>query len=139
MALLVSADIRMIQLKVLTGKKAGNSQLARRFPVRIGRAKSSDLQLEEPGVWDEHLTIKMDPADGFVLEARPEASTSVNGQLVQRSILRNGDVIEFGSQKLQFWIGEMRQRGLGTWEWLAWITLAATCAGQIVLICRLLP
>ncbi len=129
----------MVQLNVLTGKKAGDSLLTRHFPVQIGRSKTSDLQLEEAGVWDEHLTIRADRLEGFILETRPDASTSINGQPVERAVLRNGDVIEFGSQKLQFWLSEARQRGLRFWEWLVWITLVATCAGQIALIWRVLP
>ena len=129
----------MIQLQVLTGKKAGDSLLARRFPVRIGRAKSSNLQLEETGVWDEHLTIGVSPAEGFVLQIRPDAAASVNGHPAQRAILRNGDIIELGSQKLQFWLSEARQRRLRMWELLVWTVLAATCAGQIALIYRWLP
>ncbi len=129
----------MVQLKVLTGRKAGDSLLARRFPVRIGRSKTSDLQLQEPGVWDEHLAIEIDPTEGFVLQPHADASTTVNSQLAGRAKLRNGDIIEFGSQKLQFWLSEARQRGLRFWEWLVWITLAFICAGQIALLCRVLP
>lgn len=129
----------MVQLKILTGKKAGDSLLTRRFPVQIGRSGTSHLRLEEVGVWDKHLTIRADAREGFVLETQPDASASINGQIVERAVLRNGDIIEFGSQKIQFWLSEARQRGLRFWECLVWITLVATCAGQIALIWRVLP
>ena len=56
----------MLQLKILSGKTAGTEWVARRFPVRIGRASNSDLRLEDDGVWEEHLYLELDPAAGFV-------------------------------------------------------------------------
>ena len=53
----------MVQLKILSGKKAGTAWVARRFPVRIGRSAGADLQLEESGVWDEHLQLDFKPAE----------------------------------------------------------------------------
>ncbi len=35
----------MIQLSILSGKKAGTQTVARRFPFRIGRAAENELQL----------------------------------------------------------------------------------------------
>ena len=89
----------MVQLKVLSGKKAGTAWVARRFPVRIGRSAAADLQLEEDGVWDQHLQLDFDPAEGIVLSAQPNALATVNGQPVQQTVLRNGDAIEIGSLK----------------------------------------
>jgi pSer/pThr/pTyr-binding forkhead associated (FHA) protein len=128
----------MVELEILTGKKAGAHWVSRRFPVRIGRAASSDLQLEEDGVWDEHLRIDLVPAEGFLLETQSDAIASVNGQPVERVILRNGDLIGLGSLKLQFWLGEARQRGLRVREWFVWIGIGAVCLGQVALIYWLL-
>jgi len=69
----------MVQLKVLSGKKAGTTWVARRFPVRIGRASAADLQLEDEGVWDQHLQLDFNPARGIVLIAHPCAPATVNG------------------------------------------------------------
>jgi len=52
--------------------------------------------------------------------------------------LRNGDLIEVGPLKIQFWLSETRQRSLRTREFFTWFALAALCAGQIVLIYGLL-
>jgi len=128
----------MLELKILSGKKAGTRWVARRFPVRIGRSSTADLQLEENGVWDQHLHLDFCPAEGFVLSAQPNALATVNGQPVQRTILRSGDAIEIGSLKMQFWLGEARQRGLRLREWLTWAAIAAIALGQIGLIYRLL-
>lgn len=124
----------MIQLSILSGKKAGTQWVARRFPVRVGRESSADLQLEEAGVWEQHLQIELEPREGFVLASNPHALSVVNGQPVQRTPLRNGDAIELGSIKLQFWLGEARQRGVRAREWFVWFCVAAVCLGQIWLI-----
>ena len=128
----------MVQFNILSGQKAGTAWMARRFPVRIGRVATADLQLEESGVWDQHLQLDFNPADGFVLSAQPNALATVNGQPVQQTILRNGDVIQLGSLKLQFWLGEARQTGLRLRETLTWTTIAGIALGQIALVYWLL-
>ena len=90
----------MVQLKVLNGKKAGAVWVSRRFPVRIGRSAGIDLQLEEDGVWDQHFQLDFRAPEGFLLTSHPDARTSINGQPVQRTILRNGDTIEIGAAKI---------------------------------------
>jgi pSer/pThr/pTyr-binding forkhead associated (FHA) protein len=124
----------VVLLKVLTGKKAGTCWTARRFPVRIGRSAAADLQLEEDGVWDQHLQLDFNPAEGIVLSARPSALAAVKGQPVDRTVLRNGDTIDIGSLKLQFWLTEARQTGLRLREGLTWVAIAAISLGQVGLI-----
>jgi hypothetical protein len=128
----------MFQLKVLSGKKAGFVWVARRFPVRIGRAAAANLQLEESGVWDQHLQLDLIPGEGIVLSAQPNALASVNGQPVHRTVLRNGDAIDIGSLRMQFWLGEARQAGLRFREGLTWAGIAAISLGQVGLIYWLL-
>ena len=124
----------MIQLKILSGKMAGTSFVARHFPVRIGRAAGADLQLEEPGVWDEHFQISLAGKEGFIFETHPDALTTVNGQLVQQSPLRNGDLLEIGSLKIQFWLTEAPQKSLKVREALVWAMVAAVTILQLALI-----
>jgi pSer/pThr/pTyr-binding forkhead associated (FHA) protein len=124
----------MIQLDILSGKKAGAQSAARRFPFRIGRAPGNDLQLEDDGVWDQHLTLEFNRQNGFTLATAPNALATINGGLVQTSILRNGDIITLGSAKLQFWLAAARQRGLRLREAFVWALLAAVTVAQFALI-----
>jgi hypothetical protein len=124
----------MVQFNILSGKKAGASWVTRHFPVRIGRAPNCELQIEEPGIWDHHLQLDFIPADGFVLSTKPDTLATVNSQPVQETILRNGDLIEAGSLKLQFWLSETRQTGLRVRESLTWLAIAAICLAQIAMI-----
>jgi pSer/pThr/pTyr-binding forkhead associated (FHA) protein len=128
----------MFQFKILSGKKAGATCVARRFPVLVGRSAQCDVRFEEPGVWDKHFQVTLNPAAGFVLETQPDALVTANGQPVQRTALRNGDTIEIGELKVQFWVGEAQQRGLRASECIVWTTVAAVLVGQVALVYWLL-
>lgn len=128
----------MVQLRILSGKKAGAVWVARRFPVQIGRAAAADLQLEERGVWDQHLRLEFRPAEGVVMNVQAQALAHLNGQPVQQILLHNGDIIELGALKLQFWLSETRQRGLRLREAVAWTAIAGITLSQIALIYWLL-
>jgi hypothetical protein len=94
--------------------------------------------LEDPGVWDQHLLLDFDPAEGFVLRVQPNALVRVNGEQVEQATLRNGDEIEFGSAKLQFWLAETRQTGLRLRDAFTWTTIVTACLVQIALLYWLL-
>jgi pSer/pThr/pTyr-binding forkhead associated (FHA) protein len=128
----------MIQLKILSGKMAGNLQVIRRFPFRIGRAAGNDLTMDDAGVWDNHLTVEFQKNSGFHLQTAADAFTAINAEPVQSARLRNGDVISFGSAKIQFWIAPPHQRGLRARELAFWLLLAAVTTFQFFLIYRLL-
>jgi predicted component of type VI protein secretion system len=127
----------MIQLNVLSGKQAGSCTTVRHFPFRVGRAPGNHLQLDDDGVWDQHLTLEFQ-SGGFNLAVAPSALVAVNGGPFQNQTLRNGDIITIGSAKLQFWLAAARQRGLRLREFFVWALIAAVTAAQIALIYWLL-
>jgi predicted component of type VI protein secretion system len=129
----------MVQFKIRSGKKAGTTFVTRRFPVLIGRSPVADLQIQDDGVWDQHFQVDFHAVDGFILKPRPDALVTVNGEPARQIVLRNGDVIEIGSLKMQFWLRETRQAGLRVREWLTWAAVAAISLGQIGLIYWFLP
>jgi pSer/pThr/pTyr-binding forkhead associated (FHA) protein len=128
----------MVQLQILSGKKAGDTQVVRHFPFCIGRAREDDLILDEPGVWDNHLTLDFEKTEGFVLRTAAGAFAAVNAESQSTATrLRNGDIISFGATKIQFWLAAPRQRGLRVRELFVWFLLAGVTAFQFVLIYRL--
>ncbi len=124
----------MLQLDILSGKKAGTQLVARHFPFRLGRSPQSELVLDDHGVWDQHAEFGMHPGEGIVLSAAPQAFIAVNGQKTQQVCLRNGDLIEAGSVTLRFSLSPTTQRGLRLRETATWLALAALCLGQVALI-----
>jgi pSer/pThr/pTyr-binding forkhead associated (FHA) protein len=127
----------MIQLRILSGQTAGDTQVVRRFPFRIGRAPENDLRLEAAGVWDQHLTLEFEKSEGFILHTAPEAFAAINEEQKQSARLRNGDIVSFGSAKIQFWLAAPRQRSLRLRELSVWLLIAAITALQFFLIYRL--
>jgi pSer/pThr/pTyr-binding forkhead associated (FHA) protein len=124
----------VVQLTILSGKKAGTETVARRFPFQVGRSAQNGLVLDDPGVWDRHFKVGLLSPDGVVLSAAADALTTVNGERVDQSVLRNGDVIEAGSVKLRFGLSPTQQGSLRLRETLTWIGLAGLCLGQVALI-----
>lgn len=128
----------MVQLRILSGQMAGDVQVVRRFPFCIGRAADNDLCLNEAGIWDYHFMLEFQKKEGFTLQTIEEAFAAVNDQPQKSTRLRNGDIISFGSAKIQFWLAAPRQRGLRLRELFVWALLAGVTAAQIALICALI-
>ena len=129
----------MVQLKILSGKQAGQTFMARRFPFQVGRAADQDLTMDEPGVWDRHLDIHFEAGAGFIATPQGEALLTINGEAVsEQTRLCNGDTIGIGGAQLQFWLGETRQSGLRLREWLVWSGIALVTIVQVALIYWLL-
>jgi pSer/pThr/pTyr-binding forkhead associated (FHA) protein len=128
----------MVQLRIISGTMAGDVQVVRRFPFRIGRSVENDLCLEDAGVWENHLTLEFQKNEGFILQAAPDAFAAINEEPQTSARLRNGDIISFGSAKIQFWLAAPRQRGLRLREFFVWALLAAVTILQLALIYSLL-
>jgi pSer/pThr/pTyr-binding forkhead associated (FHA) protein len=124
----------MVQLSILSGKQAGNQTVVRRLPFSIGRSGGNDLQLDDEGVWEKHLTLEFQGGDQFVAQTAAGALVALNHEPVLCVPLRNGDVLSLGSVKLQFWLAATSQRGLKLRESLVWGLLAAVTAAQLALI-----
>ncbi|HTV63885.1 MAG TPA: FHA domain-containing protein [Verrucomicrobiae bacterium] len=125
----------MVQLNFLSGKKAGSQTVVRHFPFHIGRGAHNDLQLDDPGIWDSHLTLELHLENKrFGVIVAPNALAALNDQPVENAPLRNGDVISVGSVKMQFWLAAVKQRGLRLRELFVWALLILVVLSQFVLI-----
>ena len=124
----------MVRLEILRGKAAGTDTVARRFPFVIGRSATAHLRLEDAGVWEQHLSIDLQSPDGFLLRTHPGALTSLNGEPVEQTVLRNGDLIEIGSAQIVFSLSPAAQHDLRLREVFTWLLLLAVTAAQVALI-----
>ena len=127
----------MVQLRILSGKMAGELRVVRHFPFRIGRAVENDLRLEDAGVWNHHLVLEFQKNEGFTFHAQPDAFVALNEQPQTTARLRNGDLLAFGSAKIQFWLAPAKLRSLRSRELFVWLLLLAVTGFQMVLIYRL--
>ena len=71
---------------------------------------------------------------GFILFARPEAITTLNGAAVQEATVRNGDIIGAGSARVRAWLSPVRQRTGTLREALIWTTVVVVTLAQVLLI-----
>jgi hypothetical protein len=117
---------------------AGMETIARHFPFWVGRDQRAGLRLEGDGVWERHAEFQLSTEEGIELVSRPEAFTAVGGLRVERSLLRNGDIVEVGGVKLQFALSPARRKSLWVREALTWAGLAALTAFQVALVSHLL-
>lgn len=124
----------MVQLRFLTGRRTGQSILVPRLPWTLGRASGNDTQLNDSGVWDQHLEFGLDEDERIVAAVRSQASALINGRNFTRQTLRNGDLIELGSAKIRFWLSDPRQFELRWREMAVWIALVCLCLSQMALV-----
>lgn len=128
----------MVQLNVLSGKAAGRSITARRFPFHIGRSEQNNLVLDDSGIWQKHLTLEFQPEIGFTISPGPDAVLTVNLQSVETGYcLRNGDVLALGAVKIQFWLAAATQRRLQAREVFVWSLLVVVVVTEVILLGRL--
>jgi hypothetical protein len=128
----------VVELRVLSGKQAGSSVVARRFPFTVGRAADAGLRLEDEGVFDRHFTLRFSPSEGILLRSEAQAVTAVNNQPAAEARLHSGDVISAGSASIAFALSPMRQRSLRLREGFVWFMLGALCLVQVAVIYWLL-
>jgi len=72
--------------------------------LTIGRLKTNEVVLDNPGVSRHHLRIDGDPTGStFVLEDLQSLNgTFVGGQKVSACVLKNGDEIHLGKHSILF-------------------------------------
>src|SRR5262245_48018196 len=106
----------MIQLQIgVTGKPIRFADI-KKFPFVIGRGPWTDLQVQEPGVWERHLEVGF--YNGAIqLSVLDNAIASRNGEPFQNMPLRNGDTIELGIVRIGFFLGAVTQKGFRLREW----------------------
>ncbi len=123
------------QLHITAGKMAGQYYPANTFPLTIGRGKDCDLQMTDSGIWEQHLEIDVDRGYRLLVHCNPEATAMINGEpLIETQNLRNGDQIEIGAGKVQFWLGNVRQKNLHNHETIMWVLLGILTLAEITLI-----
>jgi pSer/pThr/pTyr-binding forkhead associated (FHA) protein len=127
----------MILLHALNGSAAGRRFEANKFPITVGRGADCTVVLNDAGVFDRHFEIQFS-SEGYKLQASPPAVVTVNGASAETALLRNGDIINAGYPKIQFWLGAMKQRGLAMREVFTWSLVLGVIAAQIYLLVKLL-
>jgi pSer/pThr/pTyr-binding forkhead associated (FHA) protein len=70
--------------------------------ITIGRKPHNDIQIDNLAVSGEHAAVITILNDSFMEDLGSTNGTLVNGQMVKKHFLQNGDVIELGKHKLKY-------------------------------------
>jgi hypothetical protein len=90
-------------LTLISGTRSGPGFYALNSPeLIIGRTESADIILGDPGISRTHARIVREGDDFVVEDLGSTNGTEVNGQLVKRRRLADGDRVRLGSSTLQF-------------------------------------
>lgn len=93
----------MPRLEIISGDQAQHQFLVEKVGVWIGSDERCDLRLEEPGISRFHAQIIKDPnGDFWVEDAGSSFGTLLNGNDVEREILKDQDMLTLGRVKLRF-------------------------------------
>lgn len=125
----------MVQLNVLSKDNQQQLFLSKSFPIRIGRGKDCHLQLDDMGIWKNHLELNLNEELHFTIRTISDATAMINGEPLKGiQLLHNGDLIGIGMVKIQFWLGAVQQKKLGIREATAWTLLLAVTIAEIYLL-----
>lgn len=93
----------MASLFVIQGADQGRRYDLRDQPAALGREQSNSIRLHDHEVSRRHAEVRRTGPDGFDIRDLQSANgTYVNGQLVDRATLQNGDRIQLGQTVLLF-------------------------------------
>ena len=130
-----TANHSMVQLNILSGEYKQQFVKSNTFPILIGRGENCELQLVDTGIWENHLELNLNEEQHFTIRTASDATAMVNGKPLKGvQLLRNGDLIEIGLVKIQFWLGTVQQKNLGIREAAVWALLLAVTMAEIYLL-----
>lgn len=98
----------------VNGEKVDEVQLEATGSIKIGSHERVDLHVKDPNVSRVHALVELG-TDGqpSVVDLGSGRGTFVNGQRVNKEVLKNGDVIQVGETQLRFKYYSPRAAGRG--------------------------
>src|SRR5436190_23719787 len=86
----------ILRLIIQSGSLAGQQFELEKGSLLIGRGPECTLRFDgsrDPGVSTRHATIEAEPDGFYLIDQRSTNGTFVNGNPVQKRLLRRGDII----------------------------------------------
>src|SRR5258706_2823411 len=90
------------QLVIAEGKEAGREFVFEQSSVLIGRTSDCDIVLYDPGVSRKHARIFAEAHGYFVEDMGSSNGTKVNGAIIKKKQLADGDAISLGPVVFNF-------------------------------------
>lgn len=98
----VAVDTDGPLLVVRKGPEVGERFYLDRPRLVIGRDPASDIFLNDITVSRSHAALDVDGPEVVVSDAGSLNGTYVNGEIVERAVLRDGDVLQIGTFQMVF-------------------------------------
>ncbi|MHA2609508.1 MAG: FHA domain-containing protein [bacterium JZ-2024 1] len=95
-----AATVSVPHLIVKEGSDRGKIYLLNREVINIGRDASNDIALSDPFISSKHCRIRKENNQFILVDLGSSNGTRVNGKEIQRTILKDGDIIEIGNTTL---------------------------------------
>lgn len=100
---LVETLLKQAWIRVVQGRNEGKEYIVSKARTTIGRDELSDIGLfGDRNISPLHAAIEAGNGRHTIRDAGTSIGTVVNGQRVAEQVLRDGDVIEIGSMRLEF-------------------------------------
>ena len=74
--------------------------------LSIGRKPHNDIQIDNLAISGDHAVVVTILNDSFLEDLNSTNGTLLNGQPVQKHVLRNNDIIELGKYRLKYMAGD---------------------------------
>ena len=97
-----AADKGTPRLVILSGKGAGTEHAVSKDEIIIGRTPDNDVAIDHRSISRRHAKIKRDSGHYTIEDTGSSNGIKVNGEDYKQTILRRGDVIDFGHVKVRF-------------------------------------
>ena len=129
----------MLLLHVTDDRGAVAAYEIKEFPVLIGRSAQAGVRISSAGVFEEHASIHLAPAESgagerVFIEAMGDALIAVNGVVHSRKQLAIGDEVSVGGARVAVSLSPTLQRKLGFHEGVVWFLLLLIVAAEAVII-----
>ena len=104
-------------------------------PFSIGRQSSANLQLEGPGIWENHASLSLNDDGRPIILIREEASCLLNDEVIQGAhILKPGDTLKIGEILLRFDLSACPQKSSFLQEGCVYLLTSAFIISQFVCV-----
>ncbi len=90
------------QVVALNGPHRGEHWGLGAEPVSLGRGPDQHIQLQDPSVSRYHAVIRLTQGKHWIEDSHSTNGLRVNGNLVKKALLEDGDLLQLGNTRLQF-------------------------------------
>lgn len=100
---LVEEMLKQAWVRVLVGRNEGRDFIITKPLTIIGRDERADVPVfADPALAPQHAAIRIEQNRHVLYDGGAQPGTVVNGQRVQQTVLRDGDMVQLGQVRLLF-------------------------------------